>query len=305
MSLKRFAAVLDLGSNSFRLEISRWTEAGAGLSVESVAYHKESVRLGSALSVQKELSLEGIERGLACLREFARVMGAYQLSRVRAVATQTLREAVNAQDFLLPAKEILGCPVEVISGQEEARLIYSGVTHYLPDELEKRLVVDIGGRSTEVILGCGKTPLSTESYCVGCVSFSLKYFSQARVCVDDFTQAGAAAKSVFNAGGAVIDRNQWEIGYGSSGTVGSLESVLRSNGMGNTITRQGLYWLRDQFIAAPSVAQLQLKGLKENRKTVIFGGLAIMIAVFELFDIDFLACSRGALRDGVLLELVQ
>ncbi|HVE52937.1 MAG TPA: exopolyphosphatase, partial [Ramlibacter sp.] len=166
-------AAVDLGSNSFRLEIGRL----AGSQIQRVEYLKETVRQGSGLDETRNLSPEAMERGWACLARFAERLAGFDPGRVRAVATQTLREARNRQVFIEEAERILGFPIDVISGREEARLIYQGVAHLLPDAPERRLVVDIGGRSTEFIVGRRYTAETMESYRVGSVAWSMRYFA--------------------------------------------------------------------------------------------------------------------------------
>ncbi|MFY9513156.1 MAG: exopolyphosphatase, partial [Rubrivivax sp.] len=177
-------AAVDMGSNSFRLELGSLHQGR----YRRIDYLKETVRLGAGLDADGLLGEEAIERGLACLRRFATRLQGFAPSRVRAVATQTLREAKNRDAFLLRAQAALGQPIEVISGREEARLIYAGVAHLQPSD-EPRLVVDIGGRSTELILGQGRVPLAAESFAVGCVSLSLRFFEGGRIDDNSFRAA--------------------------------------------------------------------------------------------------------------------
>ena len=187
-------AALDLGSNSFRLEIGHLS-AGQ---LRRVEYLKETVRQGSGLDAERNLTDEAIERGLACLARFAERIAGFRPAHVRAVATQTLREARNRDAFLAQARKILGFPIEVIAGREEARLIYLGVSHLLPDSDERRLVVDIGGRSTELILGQGHVATTLESYRVGSVAWSIKHFPGGQWTADAFRTAEIAAKAVLD-----------------------------------------------------------------------------------------------------------
>ena len=171
-------AAIDLGSNSFRLEIGVLEHAH----IRRVAYLKETVRQGNGLDAERQLSTEAMQRGWDCLARFSERLAGFGATQVRAVATQTLREAKNRDEFLVPAQKILGFPIEVISGREEARLIYLGVANLLPQSDEKRLVVDIGGRSTEMILGTGFKSQTFESYRVGSVKWSMKIFCKSMKC---------------------------------------------------------------------------------------------------------------------------
>ena len=174
-------AAIDMGSNSFRLEIGQMPQTR----YRRIDYLKETVRLGAGLDSNGMLTEEAAQRGLVCLRRFASRLAGFAPGQVRAVATQTLREARNRNAFLLRAQEALGHPIEVISGREEARLIYAGVAHMQPSD-EPRLVVDIGGRSTEMIRGQGRTPQVAESFRVGCVSLSMRFFEGGQITRDGF-----------------------------------------------------------------------------------------------------------------------
>ena len=187
-------AAVDLGSNSFRLEIGRCQ----GGHIERIEYLKETVRQGAGMDENKLLSPSAMQRGWDCLARFAERLHGFKKPQVRAVATQTLREAKNRDEFLLRAQNILGFPIEVIAGQEEARLIYQGVSHLLPQSDEKRLVVDIGGRSTEMILGQGYQASAMESYRLGSVAWAGKYFARGDFSAAAFKTAGIAAKAVLD-----------------------------------------------------------------------------------------------------------
>jgi len=225
---------------------------------------------------------------------------------VRAVATQTLREARNRDDFLKKAQALLGFPIDVVSGYEEARLIYQGVSHLLPQSDEKRLVIDIGGRSTEIILGQGYTPLQMESYRIGSVSWSGKYFVNGVVNNSSFKVAMIAAQAVLDEALQTFPLEQWSIAYGSSGTVGAVSDLLSANGFASgQIDRAGLQWLTDKLLKAGHVDNLKLEGLKEDRRPVIAGGLSVLNALFDLFEIQSLSRAEGALRQGALYDLID
>lgn len=298
---KALLAAIDLGSNSFRLEIGRLD----GGQIQRVEYIKEAVRQGGDLDENRNLTPEAIERGLRCLARFGERLQGFDASHVRAVATQTLREANNRDLFLKLAKKALGFGVEVISGVEEARLIYQGVNRFLPQSNERRLVIDIGGRSTEFILGQGFESHQTASLHVGSVAWSLKHFSTGEFTEKAFSRAEIAAESIFETLGANFNRKHWDIAYGASGTMGAVADVLVQYGRpADMVTTEGLYWLREELLRARYADKLRLNGLKDDRKPVIGGGLSILIAIFEFLQIETLHIAKGALRHGLLYDML-
>lgn len=298
---KALLAAIDLGSNSFRLEIGR-LDSGH---IQRIEYLKEPVRQGGDLDEDHNLTPIAIERGLRCLARFGERLQGFEASHVRAVATQTLREANNRDVFLKLAKKALGFEVEVISGVEEARLIYQGVSRFLPQSNDRRLVVDIGGRSTELILGQGFESYQTASLHVGSVAWSLKHFASGDFTEKAFSRAEIAAESIFETVGVNFNHTQWDVAYGASGTVGAIADVLTQYGRPiDTITKEGLHWLRDELIRTRHVDKLRLLGLKEERKPVIAGGLSVMIAVFDFLNIETLNVAKGALRHGLLYDML-
>ncbi len=297
----RLAAV-DLGSNSFRLEIGRY-EFGH---IQRVEYLKETVRQGNGLDADRNLTREAMERGWACLARFGERLAGFPSAQVRAVATQTLREARNKDEFLARGKEVLGYPIDVVSGPEEARLIYQGVARMLPQSDERRLVVDIGGRSTELILGQQYTPHAVASFRVGSVAWSQRYFAQGQFTPQAFMAAEIAAKAVLDEAQATFRPQDWDVAYGSSGTAGSVGDVLAAaGGPQGLITREGLNWLQDKMLRAQSADRLRMDGLKEERRAVIGGGISVLRAVFELLAIDRMQVAQGALRQGALYDLLD
>lgn len=295
-------AALDLGSNSFRLEIGRYH----GGHIERVEYLKETVRLGAGLDEHKTLSLVAMERGWECLARFAEKLRPFERRQVRAVATQTLREARNRDDFLGRAQAILGFPIVVIAGHEEARLIYQGVSHLLPQSDERRLVVDIGGRSTEVILGQGYSPQRMESYGLGSVAWSTRYFPGGRVSEAALRRAVVAAKAVVDEALDVFAPGSWDAVYASSGTAGALADILALAGFApGVITREGIDWVADRLVRAGHVDEVRLEGLKDDRRPVLAGGLSVLLALFELFDWTVVNRAQGALRQGALYDLID
>lgn len=295
-------AAIDLGSNSFRLEICRFNN---GL-FQRYEYLKEAVRQGSGLDADRNLSIASMEKGWECLARFAEKLSGFDRSQVRAVATQTLREARNAKLFLDKAHQILGFPIEVVSGREEARLIYQGVAHLLPPSDERRLVIDIGGRSTEFIIGQNKNALQLESYRLGSVAASMKYFSNGEFTLAAFQKAEVAAKAVLDEALPIFGKDAWDIAYGSSGTVSAVSEALTQAGWpADRVTKEGIDWLKAQLIRIGHVDKLKLDGLKEERKTVIGGGLSVLSALLDLFSIEELMVTPGALRHGILYDLLD
>jgi exopolyphosphatase/guanosine-5'-triphosphate,3'-diphosphate pyrophosphatase len=292
-------AGIDLGSNSFRLEIGQMP----GGRYRRVDYLKETVRLGAGLDSAGLLSDEAAERGLACLRRFASRLAGFEPGQVRAVATQTLREARNRNAFLLRAQEALGFPIEVVSGREEARLIYAGVAHLQASE-EPRLVIDIGGRSTELILGRGRVPLVAESFGTGCVSLSLRFFEGGRITEASMRAAQVAAGAEFEEALGPFAPEHWQQALGSSGTASAVSQVLLAAGITDgRITPAGLRWCIQQCIAAGHLDRIDLPGLKPERRAVLPGGLAILYTLAAHFDIPALWPAKGALRQGLIVEL--
>jgi exopolyphosphatase/guanosine-5'-triphosphate,3'-diphosphate pyrophosphatase len=296
----RLAAV-DLGSNSFRLEIGR-IEHGQFYRTE---YLKETVRQGTGLNEDRNLTVEAMQRGWDCLARFGERLAGFNINEVRAVATQTLREARNRDEFLARAHELLGFPIDVISGREEARLIYQGVAHALPQGQERRLVVDIGGRSTELILGQGYEPQQMESYRVGSIAWSTRYFADNQFTRHAFQMAEIAAKAVLDEALNSYRRDGWDVAYGSAGTVGAVGDVLAVAGWSSgAVTRDGLDWLLDKLLSAQHADRLRLPGMKDERRAVIGGGLSILRAIFDLLQIDQMQQASGGLRHGLLFDLM-
>ena len=292
-------AAIDMGSNSFRLEIGQLIDGR----YRRVDYLKETVRLGAGLDGNGLLTDEARTRGLACLARFAQRLKGFTSVQVRAVATQTLREARNRDAFLAGAQAVLGFPIEVISGREEARLIYAGVAQLQPSEVP-RLVIDIGGRSTEMILGVGRKPMRAESFQVGSVSLSLRYFSEGRFTEAAFRQAQIAAGAELEEALEPFAAVHWQEALGSSGTVGAVSQLLAASGVTDgRITPEGLRWLMEQALRAGRIEKLALPGLKDDRRAVIAGGLAILYTLATHFDIAALLPARGALRQGVIFDL--
>jgi exopolyphosphatase/guanosine-5'-triphosphate,3'-diphosphate pyrophosphatase len=292
-------AAIDIGSNSFRLEVGQML----GPQYRRLDYLKDTVRLGAGLDAEGMLTDEAAERGLGCLRRFSTRLDGIAPERVRAVATQTLREAKNRDAFLVEAQAALGHPIEVISGREEARLIYAGVAQLQPSR-QPRLVIDIGGRSTEMILGRGRTPIVAESFAVGSVSLSMRYFADGRLSAEAFRAAQVAAGAELEEALEPFAARHWREALGSSGTAGAVSQLLATNGItGGEITPAALRWCMERCIAAGHVDKLDFAGLRDDRRPVIAGGLAILYTLGAHFGIQALQPARGALRQGVIVDL--
>ena len=294
-------AAIDLGSNSFRLEIGRVE----GSMIERHGYWKETVRLAAGLGPDGRLSKRAIETACECLARMNERLRGMKNEHVRAVGTQALRLARNVNDFLLEAQDALGFPIEVIAGREEARLVFEGCMHTLPPSDQRRLVVDIGGASTEIIVGRGFVADRAESFKVGCVNTSLRFFEDGQIDRASFKRAQVAAAAELEEAIDVFARARWDEAFGSSGTVGAVSEILRAEGWSDgTITSDGLLKLKHGLINAGEIKRIRFAGLKADRQEVIAGGVAVLAAVFETLGVNEMRPARGALRVGVLYDLL-
>jgi exopolyphosphatase / guanosine-5'-triphosphate,3'-diphosphate pyrophosphatase len=294
-------AAVDLGSNSFHLQIGRVVD-GQIYPLDSL---REVVRIGAGLTADKRIDRATQAQALEALRRFGERLRGFPRQAVRAVGTNTLRVAKNAPQFLREARHELGFPIEVIAGREEARLIYLGVAHAMPPAAHRRLVVDVGGGSTEFIIGAGLEPQLTESLYMGCVSYSLRYFPEGRIDKSRFKAAELAARQEL-AGIALAYRAAgWQEAVASSGTARSIENILRESGYAaQGITREALERLRGQLIKQERADPGRVAGLRPNRAPVLAGGVAILGAVLEELGIEQIAVSDAGLRHGVLYDLL-
>jgi len=294
-------AVVDMGSNSFRLEIGR-VEGGQIYRLDT---QRETLRIGAGIDARGLLTVQARRSALACLARFAERLAGFEASSVRAVATNAFRVAHNAPAFLGEAQRTLGFPIDVISGHEEARLIYLGVAHVLPPAAAPRLVVDIGGGSTEFIIGQGLEPQALESLKIGCVGMSQRFFAGGALTRSAFDAAETAARAEIEALGGAFDARRWQAAYASSGTALALAEILVQNQLSSAgITPEGLVRLRERMIAAGHVNRLRLEALKPERAPVLAGGFAIMSAALEQLDVTRIDPVGGALRLGVLYDLL-
>lgn len=294
-------AAIDLGSNSFHCQIARV----AGEQFFPLDSLREPVRLGAGLGKDKKLDDESQERALACLARFGERLRGLDPHGVRAIGTNTLRVAKNSKQFLRRACAALGFPIEVVAGREEARLIYLGVSHSLPASRDKRLVVDIGGGSTECIIGTGYKPLKLESLFMGCVSYSLRYFGDGRVTKSALKEADLAARAELQPLIGSYIRGNWQHAVGSSGTIRSLAEILQLSGhTDGSITLAGLDRLRTQLLRVGDISSIDLPGLRPDRRPVLVGGLAILYAVLDELNIDTMIPATGAMRQGILYDML-
>jgi exopolyphosphatase/guanosine-5'-triphosphate,3'-diphosphate pyrophosphatase len=266
---------------------------------------RENVRLGGGLDDEGHIQDEAQDRAFDCLEMFAQRISELPQSAVRIAGTNTLRVAKNSQMFVERAEQILNHPLEIIAGREEARLIYLGVAHGLATKEGKRLVVDIGGGSTELIIGKGMQPLRRESLYTGCVSASNRYFKKGKITKKAMKAAQLnAALTLFPQVPKFKSKN-WDEAIGCSGTIKAIGNIVNQQGWcDDGISYKSLKKLRSELIDARHIDNLNLKGLSENRKPVIAGGLAVLIAIFKTLKIEFMQISDQSLREGLLYDLV-
>jgi len=294
-------AAIDLGSNSFRLEVARIVDD----QIYPLDSLKETIRLAGGLTPQKYLDEAAQHRALACLQCFGERLRGFPPHAVRAVGTNTLRVAKNAAAFLEKAEALLGFPIDIITGREEARLIYLGVSHRLPPTDEERLVVDIGGGSTELIIGSRFLPHETESRYMGCVTYSQRYFPDGKITKSALNSAELAARTELQNMAGDFSSPHWRQAIGSSGTARALAEVLEANHFSSGgITTDGLAKLRAELLKAKDSKKLSLAALRPERAPVIAGGFAIMSAVFAELGIAHMTISNSGLREGLLYDLL-
>ncbi|NYT24764.1 Ppx/GppA family phosphatase [Alcaligenaceae bacterium] len=298
-------AAVDLGSNSFRLSIGRVVQLDGAAQIYSIDRLKEHVRMAAGLNADNVLDEDAIHRAVGSLERFGERIQGFHPNRVRAVATNTFRIARNAPEVLPRLEDALGFPIEIISGQEEARLIFTGVTHELPPSPYRRLMIDIGGGSTEVIIGQEFRPLHMASLFMGCVSYTRRFFPDGCITEARMQQAIMAARREVETIARQYKKTGWQEAYGSSGTAKGLIAVLAETGMSQKgITREGLEQLKAKLVKDGRVDMDTLPGLKPDRAVVLAGGLAIMLAAFLELRIELMLPGDGALRMGTLYDLL-
>jgi exopolyphosphatase/guanosine-5'-triphosphate,3'-diphosphate pyrophosphatase len=293
-------AAIDLGSNSFHMLVVREV---AG-SVQTLAKIKRKVRLAAGLDKNNSLSIEAMQRGWDCLSLFAERLQDIPATQIRIVGTATLRTATNIDQFLERANAILGHQIQVISGEEEAATIYQGVSHTSGGQ-GRRLVVDIGGASTELIIGNGFKAEALTSLNMGCVTWLERHFNDRQLNAHNFSQAIAAAKASLAPILAQYQTLGWETCIGASGTVQALQEIMLAQGMDEVITLDKLYRLQKQAMLADALEELEIEGLTLERALVFPSGLSILIAIFELLEIDTMTLAGGALREGMVYGMLS
>ena len=294
-------AAVDLGSNSFHLIVARVT----GRRILVLDSMREMLRFGSGLDARGRITQKAEGRALACLKRFGDRLSGYNPEYVRAVGTNTLRRARDTRGFLAEGGRMLGSPIEVISGIEEARLIYRGVCAYMPPSRERRLVVDIGGGSTELIVGQGSDPKLMESLAIGSVAVTDQFFHQGGVTQKNYQAALLSARRRLEPVEASLRRAGWSRALGSSGTIRAVGNVLDELGWSRGhISRDALLKLAERLVQIRHARRFDLPGLKAERAPVFAGGVAVLQAVFEALELKRMEVAPGALREGVLLDLV-
>jgi len=300
--LPEIVAAIDLGSNSFHMIVARLEESGTLSVIDRL---RESVRLGGGLDEKRNISEDAQNRAFVCLETFAQRIRDLPHSAVRVAGTNTLRIARNSRAFVDRAEEILNHSIEIIEGREEARLIYLGVAHGLATKEGERLVVDIGGGSTEFIIGRGMTPLRRESIYTGCVSSSTRFFNNGEITKNAMNAAELDAALTLFPQAPDFKAGKWEEAIGCSGTIKAIGTIVHDEGWClDGISFKSLLKLRDALIDAGHIDNLKLAGLSDSRKPVIAGGLAVLLAIFKTLNIDQMLVSDQSMREGLLYDLV-
>ena len=294
-------AAIDLGSNSFHMLVTR-REHGELRVLDRI---KEMVRLGGGLDADGNLDPIVQQRALDCLSRFGQRLRGIPAKNIRAVGTQTFRRLKNANEFLLAAEQALEFHVDIIAGREEARLIYLGVTQWVAGDRQKQLVIDIGGGSTELIIGEGFDPIKMESLQFGCVSLTNRFFADGKITARRLKKAQRAVAAELQEIQSVYRKAGWQTAIGSSGTIRSAAAICEANGWCKKgITPKALEKLKQKALSFKTVSDIEIDGLSERRQPVFIGGLAILLACFKALHIDELVISPFALREGLLHNLL-
>ncbi|MDD7805160.1 MAG: Ppx/GppA phosphatase family protein [Endozoicomonas sp. (ex Botrylloides leachii)] len=293
-------AAIDLGSNSFHMVVASIEQN------EIRPLHRlgRKVQLAAGLSKDNTISDEAMRRGLDCLEQFGQYLAEKKFRSVRIVGTNTLRNAKNRQFFLEKAQEVVPYPVEVIAGREEARLIYLGIAQTQGDDADRRLALDIGGGSTEFIIGEKFEPILLESLQMGCVTFTERYFNNGKITPERFQSAFYAAKLELLNIAKPYSKLGWIDAVGSSGSIKAISHVLQALTGSQTITLTGLNMLKNKMLHFQDLKALQIPGLRPDRHTIFPGGLAILLASFDTLAIKQARFSEGALREGILYDML-
>lgn len=293
-------AAVDLGSNSFHMLIAR----ANGSDLQVLDRMREPVRLAAGLDLDRRLSPDAQQRALACLERFGQRLKELPPAHVRVVGTNTLREMYRGEDFIAAAEAALGHNIEIIAGVEEARLVFGGVTHGM-DEPARKLVIDIGGGSTELIIGQGLTPVLMESVALGCVVHTQRFFESGNITRKNFAKARLAARLELEYLEQAYRYTGWELALGASGTIRGVWRVLMAQGWAEQeITKEGLEKLVELTIKTGNVRKIKFDGLREDRRPVFVGGLAVLAGIFDSLRISRLRTSDRALREGLIYDLL-
>ena len=290
---------VDLGSNSFRVEIGRVD----GDRIVTQSYWKETIRMAAGFDKNGALTPEMQEKALAALSRFHEKLAGLPATQVRAVGTQALREAANSSEFLPKAEAALGYPIGILSGHEEARLVFKGCARTLPPSDKRRLVVDIGGASTEFVVGQDLEAQEYESYHVGCVNTSMKFFADGVITAEKLDKAIVACCAEFSEGEHKFNDTKFDEAYGSAGTFGAVSDICVAQGWSDgEVTPEHLEKIRALLLRAGNINNIQFPGLKPDRREVIAGGYAVLTAVYRTAGIKSMRPASGALRVGLLYE---
>jgi exopolyphosphatase / guanosine-5'-triphosphate,3'-diphosphate pyrophosphatase len=294
-------AAVDLGSNSFHMIVAEYSDGR----IQIIDRIRKMVRLASGLDDNDNLSDKSIQNALDCLQEFGQRIREIPQVNVRAVGTNTLRQANNGGKFIKAARLALGHKIEIIAGREEARLIYLGVANSIYDETDWRMVIDIGGGSTEIIIGKGFDVLERESFYIGCVNMTRRFFESGEINQKNMNMAVLAVRQEIESIMTKYRALGWNKVIGASGTIRSVNDIIMNAGWSTSdITQKSLTTLKDEVISLGNIEALNFNGLSSDRKPVFIGGLAILCGIFDAFKVQQLNVSDGALREGLLYDLI-
>jgi len=298
----KLVAAVDLGSNSFHMIIANLEENGSLKVIDRI---KEMVRLGAGLNYKQQLDEETQQRALECLSRFSQRLQNIDKKDIRITGTNTLRLAKNAKQFTKRAKKILNHDIEIISGIEEARLVYQGAIYGLAELGDKRLVIDIGGGSTEIIIGENRSPIKLESIDMGCVSITKKFFADGLISESKIKQADKYVRlNIYPIQHDYLNTG-WVQCVGTSGSIRSISSVLLMSGITDgAITYKGLKQLLVKIQEFKSIDKIKFEGLSSQRRPVFIGGLIVLKATFKALKLQQMTVSDGSLREGLMLDIV-
>jgi exopolyphosphatase/guanosine-5'-triphosphate,3'-diphosphate pyrophosphatase len=295
-------AAIDLGSNSFHMVVARYTLG----QLRVVDRLRETVRMADGLDGKGGISDEARQRALDCLARFGQRIRDIPAARVRALATNTVRQLAAPQSFLVPAEAALGKPIEVVSGREEARLIYLGVAHAQPPKPgQLRLVIDIGGGSTEFIIGRGMETLERESLQAGCIASTRRFFPGGKLSKKRWKDALTEIGAEFQQFAGLYRNLGWQEAIGSSGTNKAIGDICAAMKLTKgAVTAEALPLVRDRLLEAPRIENIDLPGLSNDRRPIIAGGVLVLEAAFEALGLQRLMVSKAAMREGILYDML-